>query len=174
MIRSYIGLGSNLEQPLEQLRLAANAIKQLDQTNLVASSAIYQNPAVGPGEQPDYLNAVIAIDTDLAAQDLLLALQKIEQQQGRVRTEHWGPRTIDLDILLYGDQVITSESLSVPHSHMRERNFVLYPLHDIDKDLQLPDGTSLASLLNYCNNEGLTKIEQPLEAETITMSGDAV
>ena len=151
MITAYIGLGSNLLDPLAQLRKAVRAVADLPQSRLRRVSNAYRSAAVGPGEQPDYLNAVIQLDTDLEAPRLLAALQAIEQHQGRVRTVRWGPRSLDLDILLYGDARIDSPTLSVPHPAMRERNFVLYPLAAIaGPQLLLPDGEDLGTLTANC------------------------
>ncbi len=127
----YIGLGANLNQPLEQLRQAKIAIAQLPKTFIVATSSIYQSQPLGPQDQPDFLNAVLQITTEFSPQELLIALQTIEQQQGRQRTQHWGPRTLDLDILLFDDQIIDQADLKIPHPEMLNRAFVLVPLAEI-------------------------------------------
>ena len=158
-LRCYIGLGANLEQPVAQLQQAVQALKQLAQSTLVAVSGFYGSKPMGPQDQPDYVNAVAAIDTTLTAEQLLDALQQIEQQQGRKRkAERWGPRTLDLDILLYGNQVIATERLTVPHYGLRVREFVLYPLYEIAPQLNLPDGTVLSSLLAQVSQNGLQKL----------------
>ncbi|MDP2714965.1 2-amino-4-hydroxy-6-hydroxymethyldihydropteridine diphosphokinase [Rheinheimera sp.] len=158
-LRCYIGLGANLDEPVEQLQQAVQALKQLAHSKLVTVSGFYGSKPMGPQDQPDYVNAVAAIDTTLGAEQLLDALQQIEQQQGRKRkAERWGPRTLDLDILLYGDQVIATERLTVPHYGLRVREFVLYPLHDIAPQLSLPDGTVLSSLLAQVPLNGLQKL----------------
>ncbi|KIT56593.1 2-amino-4-hydroxy-6-hydroxymethyldihydropteridine pyrophosphokinase, partial [Vibrio parahaemolyticus 901128] len=109
-----------------------------------------------PQNQPDYINAVVAIKTNLTPLELLDCTQAIEQEQGRVRKdERWGPRTLDLDIVLYGNEVINSERLIVPHYGMREREFVLYPLAEIAPSLQLPDGTEVSELLEQVDKNGL-------------------
>ncbi len=111
---------------------------------------------MGPQNQPDYINAVVAIKTNLTPLELLDCTQAIEQEQGRVRKdERWGPRTLDLDIVLYGNEVINSERLIVPHYGMREREFVLYPLAEIAPSLQLPDGTEVSELLEQVDRNGL-------------------
>jgi len=159
-LRCYIGLGANLDEPVTQLQQAVQALKQLPQSTLVAVSGFYGSKPMGPQDQPDYVNAVAAIDTMLSAEQLLDALQQIEQQQGRKRkAERWGPRTLDLDILLYGNQVIATERLTVPHYGLRVREFVLYPLHDIAPQLSLPDGTVLSSLLAQVPLNGLQKLD---------------
>lgn len=160
MVRCYIGLGANLTAPMAQLQRAVVALQQLPDSQLVAVSSFYGSKPMGPQDQPDYVNAVAAIDTRLLPEQLLDALQQIEQQQGRVRkAERWGPRTLDLDILLYGDQVISTERLAVPHYGLREREFVLYPLYEIAPTLSLPDGTVLSSLLAQVPVNGLQKLD---------------
>lgn len=158
-LRCYIGLGANLDQPVVQLQQAVETLKQLPDTTLVVVSGFYGSKPMGPQDQPDYVNAVAAIDTTLTPEQLLDALQQIEQQQGRKRkAERWGPRTLDLDILLYGNQVIASERLTVPHYGLRVREFVLYPLYEIAPQLNLPDGTVLSSLLAQVSQNGLQKL----------------
>ncbi|HEY0922011.1 2-amino-4-hydroxy-6-hydroxymethyldihydropteridine diphosphokinase [Rheinheimera pacifica] len=158
-LRCYIGLGANLDQPVGQLQQAVQALKELAQSTLVAVSGLYGSKPMGPQDQPDYVNAVAAIDTTLTAEQLLDALQQIEQQQGRKRkAERWGPRTLDLDILLYGNQIIATERLTVPHYGLRVREFVLYPLYEIAPQLNLPDGTVLSSLLAQVSQNGLQKL----------------
>ena len=160
MMRAYIGLGSNLAEPLQQLQQAVQALAALPQSQLAALSSFYASDPLGPADQPRYVNAVAALDTALEPLALLDALQRIEQEQGRVRkAERWGPRTLDLDILLLGDLRIDSERLSVPHYHMHARAFVLYPLAEIaPPDLQLPDGRSLQALLAACPFSGLERL----------------
>jgi 2-amino-4-hydroxy-6-hydroxymethyldihydropteridine diphosphokinase len=158
-LRCYIGLGANLDEPVAQLQQAVQALQQLAGSTLVAVSGFYGSKPMGPQDQPDYVNAVAAIDTTLTAEQLLDALQQIEQQQGRQRkAERWGPRTLDLDILLYGNQVIATERLTVPHYGLRVREFVLYPLYEIAPQLNLPDGTVLSSLLAQVSQNGLQKL----------------
>jgi 2-amino-4-hydroxy-6-hydroxymethyldihydropteridine diphosphokinase len=157
MALAYIGLGSNLEDPLAQVKRAFTELAELPHTTLVARSATYSSHAVGP-EQPDYINAAALLDTQLAPLALLDALQAIEQAHQRVRIQHWGPRTLDLDLLLYADQIIDEERLNVPHPYLTQRSFVLYPLADITPNLHLPDGTPLADLLSRCPADGLLRL----------------
>ena len=157
MALAYIGLGSNLEDPLAQVKRAFAELADIPQTSLLARSSIYSSHAVGP-EQPDYINAVALLDTQLAPRALLDALQAIEQAHQRVRIQHWGPRTLDLDLLLYGAQTINEERLKVPHPYLTQRSFVLYPLADITPNLHLPDGTPLADLLSSCTADGLLRL----------------
>lgn len=160
MPRVYIGLGSNLAEPVQQLQAALAAIGQLPRCRLAAVSSLYASDPLGPPDQPRYVNAVAALDCELPPLELLDALQAIEREQGRVRkTERWGPRTLDLDILLFGDLQLDEERLSVPHYHMHARAFVLYPLAEIAADLVLPDGRTLQTLLAGCPFEGLERLD---------------
>ncbi|MAZ66866.1 MAG: 2-amino-4-hydroxy-6-hydroxymethyldihydropteridine diphosphokinase [Kangiellaceae bacterium] len=135
---SYIGLGSNLAHPVSQLEQALQLVAQLPQTTLLETSSFYRNKPMGPQDQPDYVNAVCSVDTLLDPLSLLGQLQAIELQCGRERKEErWGPRTLDLDILLFADQVIQHPDLVVPHYGMRERNFVILPLLEIAPNLSI-------------------------------------
>ena len=158
MALAYIGLGSNLADPLRQVQQALNELATIPNTQVRARSALYRSRAIGPGDQPDYINAVALLDTELTPLDLLDALQAIEQAHQRVRIEHWGPRTLDLDILLIDNQIIASERLAVPHPYLTQRNFVLYPLADISPNLRLPSGTTLSQLLAQCPLDGLERL----------------
>ncbi|MBM7063126.1 2-amino-4-hydroxy-6-hydroxymethyldihydropteridine diphosphokinase [Pseudomonas sp. UL073] len=158
-MRAYVGLGSNLAEPQAQLSAALEAIAALPHSRLSAVSSFYASDPLGPPDQPRYVNAVAAVDTSLAPLELLDALQAIEQNQGRQRkAERWGPRTLDLDILLYGDRIIDEPRLQVPHYHMHARPFVLYPLAEIAAELLLPDGRPLAALLQACPFQGLERL----------------
>ena len=159
MTTAYIGLGSNLAEPLEQIEQALETLQQADGIQLTGVSSWYWSEPVGPSDQPEYLNAAAQVDSELAAGDLLMLLQSIEDAQGRVRQQHWGPRTLDLDLLLYGDSKIDSPTLTVPHPRLHERNFVLQPLLDLQADLALPCGTPVASLLQRCPQGGLRRID---------------
>lgn len=148
MIRVYIAIGSNLIEPVTQAREAIAALKQLPYSRWIASSSLYRSKPMGPQDQPDYINAVVALDTTLSPLELLDATQHIELQHGRQRkAERWGPRTLDLDILLYGNTCIDQPRLVVPHYGMTVREFVLYPLAEIAPDLILPDRTPLQHYL---------------------------
>lgn len=161
MERAYIALGSNLATPVEQLHAALRALAALPDSQLAAVSSFYASDPLGPPEQPRFVNAVAALDTELAPLALLDALQAIERAQGRVRkAERWGPRTLDLDILLFGDLQLASERLTLPHYHMHARAFVLYPLAEIAPDLSLPDGRPLRALLADCPYAGLERLPQ--------------
>jgi len=147
---TYIALGSNLSNPLQQVQNALPKLNQLPHSQLGKVSPWYASKAIGPGQQPNYINGVAELLTELPPHKLLNELHQIEASQQRERIEHWGPRTLDLDLLLYGQQIITDNKLTVPHPRMLERNFVLYPLYNIAPELHLPDGTSLKSHLDYC------------------------
>jgi 2-amino-4-hydroxy-6-hydroxymethyldihydropteridine diphosphokinase len=156
----YIGMGSNLADPAEQLRSAVESLARLPQTELVGVSGFYQSDSLLPG-QPRYTNAVAALHSTLAPLDLLDALQAIENEQGRERLERWGPRTLDLDIVLFGDRLIDEPRLKVPHYHLQERAFVLYPLAELaPADLRLADGRTLSDLLAACPFVGLERLPQ--------------
>lgn len=148
----HIGLGSNLGDPVEQLRQAMQAMNNLPGTRLRKASSLYSSAPLGPADQPRYTNAVALLETSLEPLQLLDLLQDIERQHGRQRTgERWGPRTLDLDILLFGNRAIQHERLQVPHYHMHMRPFVLYPLAEVSSaDLELPDGRLLVDLLMRC------------------------
>jgi len=156
MIRIYISLGSNLEQPLQQITSALKALDNLPYSNLIKCSPFYRSKPLGLQEQPDYLNAVVAMDTLLSADKLLDYTQNIEFKQGRVRKEQrWGSRTLDIDIILYGNYIINSERLVVPHYGLKEREFILYPLADITSGLIFPNGESLKENLIKIPKNGL-------------------
>ncbi|EAQ8939218.1 2-amino-4-hydroxy-6-hydroxymethyldihydropteridine diphosphokinase [Salmonella enterica] len=145
----YIAIGSNLASPLEQVNAAVKAIGEIPESRIVAVSSFYRTPPLGPQDQPDYLNAAVALETTLAPETLLDHTQRIELQQGRVRkAERWGPRTLDLDIMLFGQEVIHTENLTVPHYDMCNRGFMLWPLYEIAPSLIFPDGISLQQRLD--------------------------
>lgn len=158
-VAAYIGIGSNLADPQQQVRRALQELAAIPGTRLLQASPCYQSLAVGPGDQPDYINGVALLETSLEAHALLDQLQAIEQAHERVREIRWGPRTLDLDLLLYGNDIIATERLRVPHPYLTQRNFVLYPLADIAPQLILPSGDALASLLAGCPPEGLSQIQ---------------
>ena len=143
----YIALGSNLNMPIQQLKLAIQAMADLPDTEIKKVSSLYQSQPLGPQDQPDYVNAVACLETGLSPLVLLDALQNIENGQGRIRLRRWGERTLDLDILLYDNQIIHNERLTVPHDDMQNREFVIVPLYEISPELILPDGVSLQQLV---------------------------
>ena len=153
--RAYVGLGSNLEQPVTQVRQAIQELANLPDSRFIVASRLYRSAPMGPQDQPDYINAVAAIDTGLAPESLLDQLQSLEQAHRRIRERRWGPRTLDLDLLLYADRTIATDRLIVPHPGIAERSFVLLPLYDIAPNLQMPDGTPLATLVANCPSAGI-------------------
>ncbi len=156
MITVYIAVGSNLNDPITQAKQGIEALKDISNTEFVQASSLYSSTPMGPQNQPDYINAVVEVNTDLTPLELLNHTQKIELEQGRVRkNERWGPRTLDLDIILYGNEVIDSERLTIPHYGMKVREFVLYPLAEIAPRLTLPDGTQLQTLLEKVDRNDL-------------------
>lgn len=159
-VRAYVGLGSNLDDPAGQVRRALSALRALAGTRVAAASPLYRSPPLGPPDQPDYVNAVASLDTALGARALLGELQAIEAAQGRARGgERWGPRTLDLDLLLYGDARIEEGGLVVPHPRAHERAFVLVPLHDLAPALYIPGRGSIRQLLRRVPAAGLERVE---------------
>ncbi|HDX4049134.1 TPA: 2-amino-4-hydroxy-6-hydroxymethyldihydropteridine diphosphokinase [Enterobacter soli] len=154
MTLAYIAIGSNLASPLEQVNAAVQALGEIPESRIIAVSSFYRTPPLGPQDQPDYLNAAVVLETALAAETLLDNTQRIELQQGRVRkAERWGPRTLDLDIMLFGHETINTERLTVPHYDMKNRGFMLWPLFEVAPDLTFPDGISLKAILESLNAE---------------------
>jgi len=163
---AYIGLGSNLDNPAQQVSRALRELTALEGVRVTAQSRLYHNPPMGPQDQPDYINAVAQVVTDLAPEALLDGLLAIEEAHGRVRgAVHWGPRTLDLDLLIYGDAEISSARLTVPHPGLPERAFVLYPLREIAPDLVILRLGPLAALCARCPRDGLL----PLDPETLNV-----
>ena len=141
-IVTYIGLGSNLG---DSKVILTEAVHKLASLGDVKISKLYQSPPMGPQDQPNYLNAVVQLSTNLAPLALLDELQRFEQESGRVRLRHWGERTLDLDLLIYAEEKIQHERLTVPHVGVMERDFVLIPLLDLDPNLHI-DGIALKQL----------------------------
>jgi 2-amino-4-hydroxy-6-hydroxymethyldihydropteridine diphosphokinase len=160
LIHAYIGLGSNLENPVAQLDRAIDALKKHDDLKNLRVSSIYGSKPVGPQDQPDYINAVAKFDTALSPIELLDLLQSIEQSQRRVRERHWGPRTLDLDLLLYGQQTIQLPRLTVPHPFMLERGFVIKPLSDLAPDMLLANGKTVTEQLQQLDTSDLVFIKE--------------
>lgn len=155
----YIGLGANLNEPLATVRLAIEALKTLPDSEFLAVSQIYRSAPMGPADQPDYINCAVALQTTLSAEQLFELTCAIEQKHGRTRDgEHWGPRTLDLDILLFGNHIIDTDQLTIPHYGMKQREFVIYPLMDITPKLVLPCGTSLLELSKQLSLNGMTPV----------------
>lgn len=155
---TYISIGSNLDKPQQQVIAAISELENIPGTTVIAVSHWYRSLPMGPQDQPDYINGVAKLETTLDPQQLLKALQNIENAHHRKRQEHWGARTLDLDILLYGMKVIDQPDLQIPHPGLTTRNFVLLPLADIAPQLVLPNGTLLATLLEICSSEGIVRL----------------
>jgi len=158
-VTAYIGLGSNLGNPQQQVSLALTELDALEGCSLCRASSLYASPPMGPADQPDYVNAVAEINTSLEAEALLDQLQALEARHQREPTHRWGPRTLDLDLLLYADNVIETSRLSVPHPGIAGRHFVLYPLAELDSSLVIPGAGMVETLLANCPRDGLVKIE---------------
>ncbi|CAL1240294.1 2-amino-4-hydroxy-6-hydroxymethyldihydropteridine diphosphokinase [Candidatus Methylocalor cossyra] len=158
-VTAYLGLGANLGQPEATVRAARRAVGALPEVRETAFSSLYRSAPLGPPDQPDYVNAVMAVVTRRAPLDLLDALQAVEAAFGRVRDGvRWGPRSLDLDLLLYGREIIAEARLTVPHPGLSEREFVLYPLYEIAPDLDIPGLGPLVELVRRCPRRGLTVI----------------
>lgn len=158
-VNAWIGLGSNLNDPVTQVKTALVELGGLVDCSLCAVSSLYRSPPMGPADQPDYVNAVARLRTRLAALALLDALQSIEARHGRRRGRRWGERTLDLDLLVFGREVIDTRRLTVPHPGIAERNFVLYPLAEVAPGLVIPELGAVADLLKRCPDTGLSRIE---------------
>lgn len=163
---AYVGIGSNLADPLKQVQSAMRAVGHLSASGVAYCSSLYRSAPLGPEDQPDYINAVVQIASTLSARELLAALQKIEADYGRIRNgERWGPRILDLDLLVFGSQVIDQEGLVVPHPRIRERNFVLLPLIELAPDLEVPGQGKVAVLVEQLASAAhgwIEKLEQEI------------
>jgi len=155
---AYIGLGSNLNNPKAQIEKALSAINRVEEISLKEVSSFYESRPLLDMPGPNYINAVCGVETSLSAIDLLDVCQSIEDDQKRVREVKWGSRTIDLDILLYEQQVISNERLSIPHPEIANRAFVLVPLHEIDKEMKVPLLGPVKKLVDRINTDDLKKL----------------
>jgi 2-amino-4-hydroxy-6-hydroxymethyldihydropteridine diphosphokinase len=159
MATAYVAIGANLGDPLAQAQSAVTHLAALPETRVVAVSSWYRSAAIGPA-QPDYINGVASITTALSPLDLLDSLQHIELAHGRQRLQHWGPRTLDLDLLLYDNLILQSERLQLPHPQLTLRNFVVIPLREVAPQLMLPDGRDLVTLTTSLGSDGLARWQQ--------------
>ena len=158
-IRAYIAIGSNLDDPVAQVKEAIEELDMLPDTILAERSSLYTSKPMGPQDQPDYVNAVVGLDTLLSPEDLFARMVKIEDLAGRVRdNEKWGPRVLDLDLLLYGKNKIQTAELTVPHPGLHERDFVIIPLAEIAGNLNIPGHGLLSTLINQVENHSLKKV----------------
>ncbi|MDB9751452.1 2-amino-4-hydroxy-6-hydroxymethyldihydropteridine diphosphokinase [Gammaproteobacteria bacterium] len=148
----YIGLGSNLggdfASPKQNITSAINALAKIKSIQMIKISSFYESKPIGPQDQSDYINAVIKLKTNLDSTKLLNSLQTIENHHGRIRSQYWGPRTLDLDILLFGDQIIHNDRLTIPHTEICNRAFVLVPLSEIEPDCVIPEKGIVSDLVS--------------------------
>lgn len=158
MALAYIGIGANLGDARAMVREAIASLGRMEDSKLVAASSLYRTAPVGYLDQPDFINAVAAVETALAPHALLAALRALEQQHGRVREFKNAPRTLDLDVLLYGDVCLDDETLTLPHPRMHERAFVLAPLAEIAPDTPIPGRGTVRELLIQCADQAIEKI----------------
>jgi 2-amino-4-hydroxy-6-hydroxymethyldihydropteridine diphosphokinase len=156
--QAFIGLGANLGDAAAALRSAVACLRKLPGSRVTGLSSLYRSAPLGPAGQDDYLNAVARLETALTPHALLQSLHNIEDQHGRVRQQRWGARTLDLDLLLFRNDVISSPDLTLPHPEMLNRNFVLIPLLDIAPDQALPDGRRLWEAAAACDRSGLSEL----------------
>ena len=157
---AYIGLGSNLNNPVQQVHAALLELHKSAKIILNRYSSLYQSEPMGPQDQPDYINAVARVTTTLSPDALLDVLQHLEVEHGRVRGRHWGERSLDLDLLLYGDLQMQTPRLTVPHPGIGERPFVLYPLQEVDPLLEIPGMGKLAALIKRCPPGRLLRLQE--------------
>ncbi len=151
----YIGLGSNMESPKQQIKSAIKSIEGIAAIQILGVSSLYKSKPIGPQNQDDYINAVAKIGTDLKPHELLECMQDIENEQGRIRKKRWGPRTLDLDILMFGDEIIKDDKLTIPHSDIENRSFVLAPLAEIDFNCLIPGKGMARDLLAIIGQDDL-------------------
>ena len=159
MTIAYVGLGANIGDPDRHMKLAIEELKQLPETILVLTSGVYKSAPLGYADQPDFLNAVARLDTGLSAAQLLENLQEIERRQGRERSFANAPRTLDLDLLLYGDRTMNTPGLTLPHPRMHERAFVLQPLLELDSEISIPGKGKAGALLSACGSQKIERID---------------
>lgn len=160
MVRAFVALGSNLQDPAAQVRAGVRDLAGTPETRVVSASSLYRTAPVGLVEQPDFINAVCELETGLPAAGLLQALLEIERRHGRVRDIPGGPRTLDLDLLLYGEQVCHETGLTLPHPRLHERAFVLYPLQEIAPGLDVPGRGRIEDLLAGCRGQTIERLAE--------------
>lgn len=154
----FIGVGSNLNTPKEQIKCAINVLSSYPKIKVISKSSLYISKALETRDQPDYINCVISIKTEYSPYELLKTLQEIEKKQGRVRKKKWASRIIDLDILLYGNKKISDQELTIPHPEIYKRHFVVYPLAEISNNLVFPDNRHINEIITQCPICELKKI----------------
>ena len=158
MTLAYVGIGSNLEQPREQVLQALEELGRIPATRVTRASSLYRSAPLGHADQPEFVNAVAELDSALPALDMLGELQRIEQRHGRARSFPNAPRTLDLDLLLYGNESLLQDGLIVPHPRMHQRAFVLKPLVEIAPDIDVPGQDKAKTLLQKCNEQDVHRI----------------
>lgn len=159
-MKAWLGLGSNQQQPVRQISLAIAGLADSDDIEVLKISSLYSSPPWGDVNQDDFVNAVAQVETPLKPLELLHQIQNIENQMGRERSaRRWGPRCIDIDILLYGDQTIKLDELEIPHPRMHERCFVLLPLSELEPDLEIPARGTVAESLEGVECAGIQRLE---------------
>ena len=158
MSKIYIALGSNLDEPSEQIYKGINSIDAIDDLSVTRISSLYKTKPIGKIDQPDFINAVIEVEGDISPENLHAALQAIETQAGRIRIELNEPRTLDLDILLIDDLIMKTKKLTVPHPRMHQRQFVIVPLFEINPKLNMPGIGPINKILKLLPNQGVVKI----------------
>jgi 2-amino-4-hydroxy-6-hydroxymethyldihydropteridine diphosphokinase len=156
---AFVGLGANLENPLQQVRQALSELDAIEHTRVIAASSMYRSVPVGYADQPDFINAVAKLRTGLSPRELLEALHGIENRHARRRSVRNAPRTLDLDLLLYGMLVAREEGLILPHPRMHERAFVLLPLAEIAPDTLVPGHAPVSQLLAQVDRSGVEKLD---------------
>ena len=158
MSKIYIALGSNLEEPSQQIYKAINLIDAIDELSVTRKSSLYKTKPIGKIDQPDFINAAIEVEGNISPENLHTALQDIEIQTGRIRMELNEPRTLDLDILLIDDLIMKTKKLTVPHPRMHQREFVIVPLFEINQKLNIPGIGSIDDILKSLPDQGVVKI----------------
>ena len=165
-MKAWLGLGSNLQQPVTQIESALISLKKAEGIEILKTSSLYRTPPWGDEGQDDFINAVVQIETHLGPVPLLRVLQSIENEMGRQRSgRRWGPRIIDIDLLLYADQQVQTEELELPHPRMHERAFVLVPLCELDKTLKIPGHGIAEDLLQKLDSDDIRHLKEELESQ---------
>jgi 2-amino-4-hydroxy-6-hydroxymethyldihydropteridine diphosphokinase len=159
----YIGLGSNQENPINQIQSAITEINQMEGIKVIKSSSLYITKPVGLVEQDNFINAVIEVSSSFSPHELLLKLQQVEQMHKRVRDIKWGPRTLDCDLLYYQDKILSDKILTLPHKEILHRAFVLVPLAEIAPNWQHTDGRTMQALVQSCDQSGVQELTRSLE-----------
>ena len=165
MMQAWLGLGANLQHPVTQVKEALSRLDRAHGIEVRQVSSLYRTPPWGDEQQDDFINAVVQIETRLGPLSLLHSLQSIENAMGRQRSgRQWGPRIIDIDLLLFGDEVVSSAELHVPHPRIYERAFVLLPLAELDEGIEIPGQGEVGALLSQLDCSGICRLDEHGEA----------